>query len=56
MRMLSSKVNLLPDVVTSAFLVESAARFREDYVSQLLDPQSAMNHFLSHGNRFFVAK
>lgn len=48
MRGLSSKVKDLPVVVTSAVVVESAARFR-DSVDQLLDPQSAMNHLLSYG-------
>ncbi|XP_051273053.1 E3 ubiquitin-protein ligase rnf213-beta isoform X1 [Dicentrarchus labrax] len=47
---LRTKVKDLPDVVMSAFVVESAARFRDDAVVQLLDPQSAMNHFLSQGD------
>ncbi|XP_070782783.1 E3 ubiquitin-protein ligase rnf213-beta [Enoplosus armatus] len=50
MRSLSSKVKDLPDVVMSAVVVESAARFRDNSVVQLLDPQSAMNHLLSHGD------
>ncbi|KAM3592519.1 uncharacterized protein V6R79_020598 [Siganus canaliculatus] len=50
MRRLSSKVKLLPDVVTSVIVVESAARFRGSAVVQLLHPQSAINHLLSHGN------
>lgn len=52
MRILSSKVDRLPAVVTSAFVVESAARYGDASVVQLLDPQSAMNHLLSHGNPF----
>lgn len=54
MRILSSKVNRLPVVVTSAFVVESAARFTGDSVAQLLDPQSAINHLLSHGKLFYI--
>lgn len=54
MRILSSKVSRLPVVVTSAFVVESAARFRDGSVVQLLDPQSAINHLLSHGNLFYI--
>ncbi|XP_073346346.1 E3 ubiquitin-protein ligase rnf213-beta [Pagrus major] len=50
MRSLSSKVKVLPPVVTSALVVESAARFRDNSVVQLLDPQSAMNHLLSHAD------
>ncbi|XP_049419183.1 E3 ubiquitin-protein ligase rnf213-beta isoform X2 [Epinephelus fuscoguttatus] len=50
MRTLSSKVKDLPDVVLSAVVVESAARFRDNSVVQLLDPQSAMNHLLSHSD------
>ncbi|XP_070707447.1 E3 ubiquitin-protein ligase rnf213-beta [Pempheris klunzingeri] len=50
MRTLSSKVKNLPEVVMSAVVVESAARFRDNSVVQLLDPQSAMNHLLSHGD------
>nr|XP_046232923.1 E3 ubiquitin-protein ligase rnf213-beta [Scatophagus argus]XP_046232924.1 E3 ubiquitin-protein ligase rnf213-beta [Scatophagus argus] len=50
MRSLSSRVKDLPDVVTSAVVVASAARFRDDPVAQLLDPQSAMNHLLSQGD------
>ncbi|XP_045924674.1 E3 ubiquitin-protein ligase rnf213-beta [Micropterus dolomieu] len=50
MRSLSSKVKVPPDVVVSAVVVESAARFRDNPVVQLLDPQSAMNHLLSHGD------
>lgn len=52
MRTLSSKVKDLPDVVTSAVVVESAARFRDNAVVQLLDPQSAMNHLLSYSTSF----
>lgn len=54
MRTLSSKVKDLPVAVTSAFVVESAARFRDDSTAQLLDPQSAINHLLSHGNLFYI--
>lgn len=50
MRSLSSRVKLLPEVVTSAVVVESAARFKDDFVVQLLHPQSAVNHLLSHSN------
>lgn len=50
MQTLSSQVGRLPAVVTSAFVVESAARFRGDPTTQLLDPQSAVNHLLSQGN------
>lgn len=49
MRSLSPKVKDLPLAVTSALVVESAARFRDNTVLQLLDPQSAMNHLLSYG-------
>lgn len=52
MQILSSKVKALPHVVTSAVVVESAARFRDDSVVQLLDPQSAVSHLLSHGIAF----
>ncbi|XP_054454921.1 E3 ubiquitin-protein ligase rnf213-beta [Anoplopoma fimbria] len=37
-----------PEVVISAVVVESAERFRDNSVVQLLDDQSAMNHLLSH--------
>ncbi|XP_019133291.1 E3 ubiquitin-protein ligase rnf213-beta isoform X3 [Larimichthys crocea] len=50
MRSLRSKVKDLPEAVTSAVVVESAARFRDDPVVQLLDPQSAINQLLSHGD------
>ncbi|XP_029943449.1 E3 ubiquitin-protein ligase rnf213-beta [Salarias fasciatus] len=36
--------------VLSALVVESAARFRDDAVLRLLDPQSAVNQLLSHGD------
>lgn len=52
LRILSSKVDRLPVEVTSAVVVESAARFRDASVVQLLDPQSAINHLLSLGNLF----
>lgn len=54
MKTLHSKVKALPPVVTSAVVVESAARFRDDSVVQLLDPQSAVNHLLSHGIQSFI--
>ncbi|XP_069016032.1 E3 ubiquitin-protein ligase rnf213-beta [Embiotoca jacksoni] len=50
MRSLSSKVKDLPVDVVSAVVVKSAARFRDDVVVQLLDPQSAINHLLSNGD------
>lgn len=50
MQILSSRVNRLPAVVASAFVVESGARFGGDPVAQLLDPQSAVNHLLCQGN------
>lgn len=50
MQTLSSQVSRLPAVVTSAFVLESAARFGGDPVTQLLDPQSAVNRLLSQGN------
>ncbi|KAF3854024.1 hypothetical protein F7725_014712 [Dissostichus mawsoni] len=48
MRSLYSKMKDPPVVVLSAVVVESAARFRDDSVVQLLDPQSAMNYLMSH--------
>lgn len=54
MRILSSKVGRLPVAVTSALVVESAARFRDGSAVQLLDPQSAINHLLSHGNLLYI--
>lgn len=50
MQTLSSQVSRLPALVTSAFVLESTARFGGDPVTQLLDPQSAVNHLLSQGN------
>ncbi|KAM7381116.1 hypothetical protein PAMA_012108 [Pampus argenteus] len=50
MRSLTSKVKDLPDDVVSAVVVESASRFGDNTVVQLLDPQSAINHLLSHGD------
>ncbi|XP_072229611.1 E3 ubiquitin-protein ligase rnf213-beta isoform X2 [Leuresthes tenuis] len=44
---LCSRVKDLPKVVVSAVVVESAARFRDNMVVQLLDPQSAVNFLLS---------
>lgn len=52
MRTLSSKVKDLPVVVVSAVVLKSAARFGGDSVVQLLNPQSAINHLLSHGTLF----
>lgn len=52
MRSLSSKVKPLPHFVISTVVVESAARFKDDSVVQLLDPQSAVNHLLSRGISF----
>uniref|UniRef100_UPI0037E7EAB2 E3 ubiquitin-protein ligase rnf213-beta n=1 Tax=Semicossyphus pulcher TaxID=241346 RepID=UPI0037E7EAB2 len=49
LRGLSSKVTELPEAVVSAVVVQSAARFRDNSVIQLLDPQSAINHLLSSG-------
>ncbi|KAF3854020.1 hypothetical protein F7725_014708 [Dissostichus mawsoni] len=51
MRSLYSKMKDPPVVVLSAVVVESAARFRDDSVVQLLDPQSAMNYLLSYSFR-----
>ncbi|XP_060883843.1 E3 ubiquitin-protein ligase rnf213-beta [Labrus mixtus] len=50
LRSLGSKVKNLPEAVLSAVVVESAARFRDNSVVQLLHPQSAVNHLLSQGN------
>lgn len=52
MRSLSSKGKAPPEVVLSAVVVESAARFRHNSVVQLLDPHSAINHLLSHSTSF----
>ncbi|XP_036391600.1 E3 ubiquitin-protein ligase rnf213-beta-like [Megalops cyprinoides] len=40
----------LPSLVLSHIIVESAARFREDPVGSLLDPQSALHRVLSQGD------
>ncbi|KAM4715158.1 LOW QUALITY PROTEIN: E3 ubiquitin-protein ligase rnf213-beta [Anableps anableps] len=48
MRSLTSKVKDLPSRVTSAVVVESAARFRDNMMIQLLDPQSAVNFLLTN--------
>uniref|UniRef100_A0A087YL98 Ring finger protein 213b n=1 Tax=Poecilia formosa TaxID=48698 RepID=A0A087YL98_POEFO len=48
MRSLTSKVKDLPPKVTSAVVVESAARFRDNMAVQLLEPQSAVNFLLSN--------
>ncbi|XP_054899206.1 E3 ubiquitin-protein ligase rnf213-beta [Poeciliopsis prolifica] len=48
MRSLTANVKDLPPTVTSAVVVESAARFRDNMVVQLLDPQSAVNFLLSN--------
>ncbi|XP_034426662.1 E3 ubiquitin-protein ligase rnf213-beta-like [Hippoglossus hippoglossus] len=50
MRSLSSKVKDIPIVILSAVVVESAARFRDNPVLQLLDSQSAMSHLLLNGD------
>ncbi|CAJ1081416.1 E3 ubiquitin-protein ligase rnf213-beta [Xyrichtys novacula] len=50
LRFLGSKVKDLPEVVMSAVVVESASRFRDDSVLQLLHPQSAVNHLLTQGD------
>ncbi|KAM4526288.1 E3 ubiquitin-protein ligase rnf213-beta [Fundulus diaphanus] len=50
MRSLTSKVKHLPPGVLSAVVVTSAARFRDNMVLQLLDPQSAGNFLLSNYN------
>ncbi|XP_040922673.1 E3 ubiquitin-protein ligase rnf213-beta isoform X2 [Toxotes jaculatrix] len=50
MQSLCRKVKELPDVILSAVVVESAARFRDNSVVQLLDPQSAMNFLLLHSD------
>ncbi|KAM3838360.1 E3 ubiquitin-protein ligase rnf213-beta-like, partial [Diretmus argenteus] len=48
MRQLTSKGKNLPDTILSAVVIESAARFQDNSVLQLLDQQSAINHLLSH--------
>lgn len=48
MRSLTSQVKDLPPKVTSAIVVQSAARFRDNMVVRLLDPQSAINFLLSN--------
>ncbi|XP_030610400.1 E3 ubiquitin-protein ligase rnf213-beta [Archocentrus centrarchus] len=50
MRSLPSEVKGLPAAVVSAVVVESAARFRDRVVVQVLDPQSAMSHLLLDGD------
>ncbi|XP_008298790.1 E3 ubiquitin-protein ligase rnf213-beta [Stegastes partitus] len=50
MQSLNSKVKDLPVAVVSAVVIESASRFKDNVVVQLLDPQSAMNHLLSNGD------
>lgn len=52
MRSLTSKVKDLPPRVKSAVVVESAARFRDNMVVQLLDPHSAVNFLLSNCGTF----
>ncbi|XP_028287710.1 E3 ubiquitin-protein ligase rnf213-beta isoform X2 [Parambassis ranga] len=44
------KVKNLPVAIVSAVVVESAARFKDNTVLQLLNPQSAIHHLLSHGD------
>ncbi|KAM4524138.1 E3 ubiquitin-protein ligase rnf213-beta isoform 2-T2 [Odontesthes bonariensis] len=48
MHHLRSRENDLPEAVVSAVVVESAARFGDNTVVQLLDPQSAINFLLSN--------
>ncbi|XP_015244846.1 PREDICTED: E3 ubiquitin-protein ligase RNF213 [Cyprinodon variegatus] len=48
MRSLTSQVKDLPPKFTSAIVVQSAARFRDNMVVRLLDPQSAINFLLSN--------
>lgn len=56
MRSLTSKVgSALPAAVVSAVVVESAARFRDSVVVQLLDPQSAVSHLLLKGTLFLCS-
>nr|XP_046210346.1 E3 ubiquitin-protein ligase rnf213-beta isoform X1 [Oncorhynchus gorbuscha]XP_046210347.1 E3 ubiquitin-protein ligase rnf213-beta isoform X1 [Oncorhynchus gorbuscha]XP_046210348.1 E3 ubiquitin-protein ligase rnf213-beta isoform X1 [Oncorhynchus gorbuscha] len=50
MRMLYPLSKVLPPSVLSSIVVESAARFENDPVGHLLDPQSSLNHLLSHGD------
>ncbi|XP_029934003.1 E3 ubiquitin-protein ligase rnf213-beta [Myripristis murdjan] len=47
---LTSKVKELPGPILSAIVVESAGRFEDNPVVQLLHPQSAMNHLLSYAD------
>ncbi|XP_005805466.2 E3 ubiquitin-protein ligase rnf213-beta [Xiphophorus maculatus] len=54
MRSLTLKVKDLPPRVKSAVVVESAARFRDNMVVQLLDPQSAVNFLLSNCTWNFI--
>ncbi|XP_029109785.1 E3 ubiquitin-protein ligase rnf213-beta [Scleropages formosus] len=49
MEKLSTHGKAVPIPVLSAIVVESAVRFENDVVGQLLDPQSAIHHFLSEG-------
>ncbi|XP_047465467.1 E3 ubiquitin-protein ligase rnf213-beta [Mugil cephalus] len=49
MQRLSSNRKDLHVAILSAIVVESAARFKDNMVAQLLNPQSAVNHLLSHG-------
>ncbi|KAM4623618.1 E3 ubiquitin-protein ligase rnf213-beta [Polymixia lowei] len=50
MRALVSKVKDLPGTVLSSIIIESAARFESNPVVQLLHPQSAVSHLLSHAD------
>lgn len=52
MRGLSTKVKDVPAHVLSAIVVESAARFKDNSVVQLLHPQSAVSFLLLHGTSF----
>ncbi|XP_076008326.1 E3 ubiquitin-protein ligase rnf213-beta isoform X2 [Genypterus blacodes] len=47
MRRLSSTTKDLPEFILSAAVCESAKRFEDASVTQLLEPQSAVNHLLS---------
>ncbi|XP_023274609.1 E3 ubiquitin-protein ligase rnf213-beta-like [Seriola lalandi dorsalis] len=50
MRNLGQKVKDIPAVILSAVVVESAARWKDDTVIQLLHPQSAVSFLLLHGD------
>ncbi|XP_071319372.1 E3 ubiquitin-protein ligase rnf213-beta isoform X2 [Trachinotus anak] len=50
MRSLGHKVKDVPAVIVSTVVVESAARFKDNHVAQLLDPQSAVHFLLLQGD------